>query len=67
MDAADVVGRNVVTDAGNTVTELDGERERCMEVGAQASADWVAEMNAKGLGGAALVQSAKDFIAQNSG
>ncbi|MGC1494750.1 MAG: TRAP transporter substrate-binding protein [Sulfitobacter sp.] len=67
MDAADVIGRKVATDAGNTITELDGEKERWMEVGAQVTADWVAEMDAKGLDGAALVQSAKDFIAQNGG
>jgi TRAP-type C4-dicarboxylate transport system substrate-binding protein len=66
MDAADVIGRKVATEAGNTITELDGEKKRWMEVGAQVTADWVAEMDAKGLDGAALLQSAKDFIAQNA-
>jgi TRAP-type C4-dicarboxylate transport system substrate-binding protein len=65
MDAADVVGRKVATDAGNTITELDGEKDRWMEVGAQVTAEWIAEMDAKGLDGAALVKSAKDFIAAN--
>lgn len=67
MDAADVVGRKVATDAGNTITELDGEKERWIAVGESVTAEWIAEMDAKGLDGAALVQSAKDFIAQNSG
>ncbi|MGB7243438.1 MAG: TRAP transporter substrate-binding protein [Sulfitobacter sp.] len=66
MDAADVVGRKVATDAGNSITELDGEKDLWIEVGAQVTADWIAEMDAKGLDGAALVQSAKDFIAQNA-
>jgi TRAP-type C4-dicarboxylate transport system substrate-binding protein len=65
MDAADVIGRRVAMDAGNSITELDAEKDRWMEVGAQVTADWVAEMDAKGLDGAALVQSAKDFIARN--
>ena len=66
MDAADLVGRQVATDAGNVITELDGEKDRWMEVGAQVTADWIAEMDAKGLDGAALVKSAKDFIAANA-
>jgi TRAP-type transport system periplasmic protein len=60
-----VIGRRVAMDAGNSITELDAEKDRWMEVGAQVTADWVAEMDAKGLDGAALVQSAKDFIARN--
>ena len=66
MDAADVIGRKVATDAGNAITELDGEKDRWMAVGAQVTADWIAEMDAKGLDGAALVQSATDFIAANA-
>lgn len=66
MDAADAVGRKVATDAGNTITELDSEKDRWMKVGEEVTADWIAEMDAKGLDGAALVQSAKDFIAQNT-
>ena len=66
MDAADIVGRQVATDAGNTITELDAEKDRWMDVGAQVTADWIAEMDGKGLDGAALVQSAKDFIAANA-
>ncbi|MEH6832828.1 MAG: C4-dicarboxylate ABC transporter, partial [Sulfitobacter sp.] len=66
MDAADIVGRQVATDAGNTITELDSEKGRWIEVGDQVTAEWIAEMDAKGLDGAALVQSAKDFIAANA-
>tara|TARA_B110000977_G_scaffold178268_1_gene235670 strand:+ start:659 stop:1684 length:1026 start_codon:yes stop_codon:yes gene_type:complete len=66
MDAADIVGRQVATDAGNTITELDAEKDRWIEVGDQVTADWITEMDAKGLDGAALVQSAKDFIAANA-
>lgn len=65
MDAADVVGRQVAEEAGNTITELDGEKARWMEVGAQVTEDWIAEMDAKGLDGNALVESARSFIAQN--
>ena len=66
MDAADIVGRQVATDAGNTITELDAEKDRWIEVGEQVTADWIAEMDAKGLDGAALVQSAKEFITANA-
>ncbi|MGC1502750.1 MAG: TRAP transporter substrate-binding protein [Sulfitobacter sp.] len=66
MDAADVTGREVAERAGNSITELDGEKERWMAVGDEVTADWIAEMDAKGLDGAALVQSAKDFIAKNT-
>ncbi|MGJ5619602.1 TRAP transporter substrate-binding protein [Sulfitobacter sp. MF3-043] len=66
MDAADVIGRKVATDAGNAITELDSEKDRWMAVGAQVTADWIAEMDAQGLDGAALVQSATDFIATNA-
>ncbi|NNE53594.1 MAG: TRAP transporter substrate-binding protein [Sulfitobacter sp.] len=66
MDAADVVGRSVATKAGNTITELDGEKDRWIAAGSEVTADWIEEMNSKGLDGAALVQSAKDFIAQNT-
>ena len=66
MDAADIVGRQVATDAGNTITELDSEKGRWIEVGDQVTAEWIAEMDAKGFDGAALVQSAKDFIAANA-
>ncbi|MDC0135871.1 TRAP transporter substrate-binding protein [Sulfitobacter sp.] len=66
MDAADIVGRQVATDAGNTITELDAEKDRWIEVGDQVTADWITEMDAKGLDGEALFQSAKDFIAANA-
>jgi TRAP-type C4-dicarboxylate transport system substrate-binding protein len=66
MDAADLIGRKVATDAGNTITELDAEKDRWIAAGAEVTADWIAEMDAKGLDGAALVQSARDFIAQNA-
>ena len=65
MDNADLIGRKVATEAGNTITELDGEKDRWAAVGDAVTADWIAEMDAKGLDGAALVQSAKDFIAAN--
>jgi len=65
MDAADLIGRQVAGDAGNTITELDGEKDRWIEVGDQVTAEWIAEMDAKGLDGAALVKSAKDFISAN--
>ncbi len=66
MDAADIIGRNVATEAGNTITELDGEKDRWIEIGQEVTADWIAEMDAKGLDGAALVQSAQDYIAANA-
>jgi TRAP-type C4-dicarboxylate transport system substrate-binding protein len=66
MDAADVIGRKVAMEAGNTITELEGEKKRWMEVGATVTADWIAEMDAKGLDGAALVESAKALIAGNA-
>ncbi len=66
MDAADVIGRRVATDEGNTITELDGEKDRWIKIGQEVTAEWIAEMDAKGLDSAALVQSAKDFIAANT-
>lgn len=45
------------------ITALGGEKERCMEVRAQVTVDWFAEMDGKGLHGGALTQSTEDFIA----
>ncbi len=39
--------------------------DRWMEVGAQVTAEWIAEMDAKGLDGRRIGESAKDFIAAN--
>jgi len=65
MDAADIKGREIAEASGNTVTELDdAEKARWMEAAQPVVDDWLIEMNALGIDGQALIDSAKTLIAK---
>jgi len=51
--------------AGNTITELEGEKDLWIAVIDEVTAEWIAELDAKRRDGAALVQCADAFIAQS--
>ncbi|MFY0691621.1 MAG: TRAP transporter substrate-binding protein [Paracoccaceae bacterium] len=66
MDKVDKTGREVAEKSGNSIVELDAEKPRWEEIGQAVTADWIAEMTAKGIDGAALVADAKARIAQHA-
>lgn len=66
MDALDIKGRKVAEESGNTIIDLDEQREAWIEASKDVESEWIAEMDAKGADGAALVKSAKDLIAKNT-
>ena len=68
MDEVDVIGRNAAVKAGNTLITLDpAETARWQEVARKTTEDWIAEMNGKGIDGAALVADARQRIEKYSG
>jgi TRAP-type transport system periplasmic protein len=68
MDEVDVIGRGVAEKAGNELITLDAaETERWRKVAQKTTDDWIAEMNGKGIDGAALVQDAARRIEKYSG
>ena len=55
MDEVDVIGRAAAEKAGNTLITLDAaETARWQEAARQTTEDWIAEMQGKGIDGAAL-------------
>jgi TRAP-type C4-dicarboxylate transport system substrate-binding protein len=66
MDALDVQGRKKGEESGNTITDLDAERDQWIEASKDVEIEWIAEMDAKGADGAALVKSARELIAKNT-
>lgn len=66
MDEMDVIGRSKADETGNTIVDLEDQREAWMAVGAEVEADWIAEMDGKGEDGAALVKAAREAIAKNA-
>jgi TRAP-type C4-dicarboxylate transport system substrate-binding protein len=67
MDEADVVGRQVAEKAGNTLVTLDAtETARWKAVAEKTEQEWVAEMSAKGIDGAALAADARARIEKYS-
>lgn len=65
MAGGDVTGRQVTEDAGNTITALDGERDRWLSAAETVRANWIAEMDEKGLDGAALIDAAQSLISSH--
>ncbi len=62
-DTGDIVGREIMAAAGNTIAELsEAETARIKELGADVTAAWIAEMDAKGYDGAALVAAAQAAV-----
>lgn len=67
MDEVDVIGRGVAEQAGNTLVTLDAaETARWQEIAEQTEQDWIAEMSAKGIDGAALAADARARIEKYS-
>src|SRR3546814_2184678 len=68
MDEVDVIGRAAAEKAGNTLITLDpAETARWQEAARQTTEDWIAEMSAKGIDGAALVEDARRRIEKYRG
>lgn len=62
-DIGDEAGRKAMEAAGNTITQLSQEETaRLHEVGDQVIADWVAEMNGKGVKAEALISDARAAV-----
>jgi len=60
-------GIKMAVDNGKThVTLTEAETQAFIDAMAPVEARWVEEVNGKGIGGAALVQAAKDAIAANA-
>lgn len=65
-DIGDVVGRDLMAASGNEIAELSQtETDRIKARGANVTTAWIAEMDAKGYDGAALVASARAAVAAN--
>jgi TRAP-type C4-dicarboxylate transport system substrate-binding protein len=65
-DTGDVVGRDLMAADGNTIAELsEAETDRIIALGADVTTAWIAEMDAKGYDGAALVTAAQTAVAEN--
>ena len=65
-DTGDVVGRDLMAADGNQIAELsEDQTARIMAVGTEVTLDWIAEMDAKGYDGAALVAAAQTAVEAN--
>jgi TRAP-type C4-dicarboxylate transport system substrate-binding protein len=63
MEDSDAPARQAAVDRGNTVITLsDEEAAQWAEVAQPIYDEWVAEMNAKGIDGQALVDEARGLI-----
>ncbi|SDG36159.1 TRAP-type C4-dicarboxylate transport system, substrate-binding protein [Pelagibacterium luteolum] len=66
-DVDDLVGRQEAVDAGNTIVVLDDGETARWRAAAQVTIDnWLTEMDAAGLDGAALYESAQALVAEES-
>ncbi len=67
-DTGDIVGRDVMAADGNQIAQLsEDETNRIKALGDTVTADWIAEMDAKGYDGAALVDAAQAAVRNNTG
>ncbi len=65
-DTGDIVGRDLMAADGNEIAQLsEDETARIRALGADVTTSWIAEMNAKGYDGAALVSAAQDAVGNN--
>lgn len=68
MDVGDKVGEQVVADNGNTIVTLsDDVVAELRVIGDALTEAWIADMNEKGLDGAAMVTDAQAMVAAQSG
>ena len=64
----DAPARQIAVDAGNTITTLDEAEVARWKAASEPVIDrWVADMNDKGIDGAALIAQAKSLIAKHGG
>ena len=64
----DAPARQIAVDAGNTIISLDEAEVARWKAASQPVVDrWVADMNGKGIDGAALIEQAKSLIAKHGG
>lgn len=67
-DTGDIVGRDLMAADGNVIAELsEPETARIKMLGVDVTNAWIAEMDAKGFDGAALVAAAQAAVAENQG
>ncbi|WP_010140796.1 TRAP transporter substrate-binding protein [Oceanicola sp. S124] len=67
MAQGDEIGRQLAVDAGNNIIELTPEQIAPWKApAAEIEAEWIEEMNGRGLDGAAMVEEAKALIAKYS-
>jgi TRAP-type C4-dicarboxylate transport system substrate-binding protein len=65
-DTGDIVGRDLMAADGNVIAELsEAETARIKVLGDDVTNTWIAEMDAKGYDGAALVAAAQAAVAEN--
>ncbi len=65
---ADAPAREIAVKAGNNIVQLDAaEVARWKTASEPVVARWIADMEAKGIDGAALIQQAKDLIVKHGG
>ncbi len=64
----DAPAREIAVNAGNTITQLDEAEVARWKAASQPVIDrWIADMDAKGIDGAALIEEAKSLIAKHGG
>lgn len=64
----DAPAREIAANAGNTIVQLDeAEVARWKEASQPVIERWIADMDAKGIDGAALIEQAKSLIAKHGG
>ncbi len=62
-DTGDITGRDAMVAAGNEIATMsEAETARIQALGDEVIADWIADMNAKGLDGEALVRDARAAV-----
>ncbi|WP_367119349.1 TRAP transporter substrate-binding protein [Yoonia sp.] len=67
-DTGDVVGRDLMYDDGNEIAVMsEAETDRIKALGDSVTSEWIAEMDAKGYDGAALVAAAQKAVQANIG
>ncbi|MCB1452247.1 MAG: TRAP transporter substrate-binding protein [Rhizobiaceae bacterium] len=68
MDGGDEVGLKIATDHGNNIITLDeAETQRWKDAASDITASWIAEMDAAGKDGNALLNEATALIDKNTG
>lgn len=66
-DTGDVVGREKMAADGNTIAELsEAETDKIRALGKEVVAEWIADMNSKGLDGEAMVRDAQAAVTVTS-